>query len=143
MQIYFILCFSWSTLAKLCVHLQTSSSKTQMLLLEKTIFQKYWRFCERFFAFTFDLCGLLSLVCHSWTIAKTMYLLRRQISTSDRIPDRFYVISMEFLLLSRRCSSTRNVPSDEEQEARNGCFRRLKTTFCKIKYVIPYSFYIE
>ena len=31
-----------------------------------------------------------------------MKLLRRQISASDRIPDRFYVISMEFLSLSRR-----------------------------------------
>ena len=28
-----------------CVHLPTSSSKTQMLLLEKTIFHKYWLFC--------------------------------------------------------------------------------------------------
>ena len=36
-------------------------------------------------------------------------------SASDRISDRFYVISMEFLSLSRRHSSLRNVPSDEEQ----------------------------
>ena len=35
-----ILCFSWSILEKYCVHLQMSSSKTQMLLLEKTIFHK-------------------------------------------------------------------------------------------------------
>ena len=34
-----------------------------------------------------------------------MELLRRPISASDRIPDRFYVISMEFLSLSRRRSS--------------------------------------
>ena len=32
---------------------------------------------------------------------------------SDRIPDRFYVISMEFLSLSRR--PARNVPSGEER----------------------------
>ena len=44
-----------------------------------------------------------------------MKLLRRPISASDRIPDRFYVISMEFLSLSRRRSSARNVPSDEER----------------------------
>ena len=44
-----------------------------------------------------------------------MKLLRRQISTSNRIPDRFYVISMEFLSLSHRCSSVRNVPSGEER----------------------------
>ena len=39
-----------------------------------------------------------------------MKLLRRPISASDRIPDRFYVISM-----SRRRSSSRNVPSGEER----------------------------
>ena len=35
----------WSILVKCCVHLPTSYSKTQMLLLEKTIFHKYWLFC--------------------------------------------------------------------------------------------------
>ena len=44
-----------------------------------------------------------------------MKLLRRPISASDRIPDRFYVISMEFLSLSRRRSYARNVPSGEER----------------------------
>ena len=39
-----------------------------------------------------------------------MKLLRRPISASDRIPDRFCVISMEFLSLSRRRSSSWNVP---------------------------------
>ena len=37
----------------------------QMLPLEKNIFQKYWLFCYRFIAFTFDLCSLRSFVCHS------------------------------------------------------------------------------
>ena len=41
MQIYLILRFSWSILVKYCVHLRTSSRKTQMLVLEKTIFSKY------------------------------------------------------------------------------------------------------
>ena len=41
------------------------------------------------FAFTFDLCGLLSFVCHLYTIAKTMQPLLRTISPSDRIVDRF------------------------------------------------------
>ena len=41
MQIYSILRFSWSILVKCCVHLRTSSSKTQMLVVEKTIFHKY------------------------------------------------------------------------------------------------------
>ena len=40
-----ILRFSWSILVKCCVHLRMSSRKTQMLLLEKTIFHKYWLFC--------------------------------------------------------------------------------------------------
>ena len=31
-----------------------------MLLLEKNIIHKYWRFCYRFIAFKFALCGLLS-----------------------------------------------------------------------------------
>ena len=47
-------------------------------------------------------------------IAKTMQLLRRPISASDPIADRFYVISIEFLSLSGRRSSARNVPSGEE-----------------------------
>ena len=41
MQICSILRFSWSILVKCCVHLRTSFSKTQMLLLEKDIFNKY------------------------------------------------------------------------------------------------------
>ena len=44
-----------------------------------------------------------------------MQLLGRPISASDRIPDRFYVISMDFLSLSRRRFSPRNVPSGEER----------------------------
>ena len=44
-----------------------------------------------------------------------MQLLRRPISASDRTPDRFYVISMKVLSLSRRSSSSRNVPSGEER----------------------------
>ena len=35
----------WSILVYCCVHLPTSSSKTQILLLEKIIFHKYWLFC--------------------------------------------------------------------------------------------------
>ena len=40
-----------------------------------------------------------------------MKLLRRPISASDRIPDRFCVIGMEFLSLSRRRSSSRGETS--------------------------------
>ena len=57
----------------------------------------------------------------SQTIAKTMKLLHRPIiSASDRIPDRFCVISMEFLSLSRRLSCSRNV-SQLRWERRNVC----------------------
>ena len=45
-----------------------------------------------------------------------MQLLRRPISTFDGIPDRFYVISMEFLSLSSRRSSARNVPAAKSAE---------------------------
>ena len=64
-QICPILHVFWSILVKFWVYLPTSSSKTQTLPLEKSIFHKYWLFCSKFFAFTFDLCGLLSFVCHS------------------------------------------------------------------------------
>ena len=36
-----ILCVFWSILVKYCVHLPTSPSETQMLLLEKTMIDKY------------------------------------------------------------------------------------------------------
>ena len=41
LQICPILGVVWSILVSCCVHLPTSSSKTQMLLTEKTIFHKY------------------------------------------------------------------------------------------------------
>ena len=52
----------WSILVKCWIRLPTSHSKTQMLLLENTIFHKCWLFCQRFFAFTSELCGVLSFV---------------------------------------------------------------------------------
>ena len=42
-------------------------------------------------------------------------LLRLPISASQRIPDRFYVINVEFLSLKRRRFSSRNVLSGEER----------------------------
>ena len=65
MQILFNFAFLLVHFGRCCVHLPTSSSKTQMLLLGKNIFHKYWLFCYRFTAFTFDLCVLLAFVCHS------------------------------------------------------------------------------
>ena len=98
MRICSILRFSWSILVKCCVHLRMTSIKV-----------KYWLFYKRFIAFTCHLCGLLSFVCHSQTVAKIMKLLRRPISASDQIPDRFCAISMEVLSVSSRRSSSRNV----------------------------------
>ena len=40
-------------------------------------------------------------------------------SASDRIPDKFYVIRMEFLSLSRRRSSAQNIPIGKEQGETN------------------------
>ena len=61
-QICPILRVFWSILLKCCVHLPTSSSETQTFLLQKSTFHKYCLFCQRFLAFTFDLCGLLSVI---------------------------------------------------------------------------------
>ena len=47
-----------------------------------------------------------------------MYLLRRPISFSDRIPDRFYVTSMEFLWLSRRCRPRETSPAARSEKKR-------------------------
>ena len=58
----------------------------------------------RFSRVPFDLCSLLPV--NLKTIDKTMQLLHHPISTYDWIPDRFYIISMEFLSLSRRGSSS-------------------------------------
>ena len=44
-QICTVLRVFWSILVNFCVHLPTSSSRTQILLLEKSIFNKYWLFC--------------------------------------------------------------------------------------------------
>ena len=108
-QICSILHFSWSILVNCCVHLWTSSRKTQMLLLQKNIFHKYWQFCDRFIMFTFDLC--LSFVNNAQKM-----LLHRPISTYDRILDWFYVISMEFLSLeSRTFLLAKRAPSGDEQ----------------------------
>ena len=69
MQICSILRFSWWILVKRCVDLRMSSSKTQMLLLEKTIFHKIILTVlleiHRVYN-NIDLCGLLSFVCHSY-----------------------------------------------------------------------------
>ena len=66
-----------------------------------------------------------------------MNLLRRPISASDRIRDRFCVINLEFLSLNRRRSSSRNVPQ-RRWARRNVCRAqasdvRAKLLFCTSK----------
>ena len=46
----------------LCSSANELQQLTQVLLLEKNIFHEYRLFCYRFVAFTFDVCGLLSII---------------------------------------------------------------------------------
>ena len=62
-----------------------------------------------------------------------MRLLRRPISASDRILDRFCVISMEFLSLSRKRSSSRNVPQ-RRWARRNVCSLQAKAACKRIQH---------
>ena len=70
-------------------------------------------------AFSFDLFDLLSLVCHLWTIAKRITILRRQISARWPKSGQIYVISTEFWGPNRRRLSapreTSLVASSEER----------------------------
>ena len=59
---------------------------------------------------------LLNFFLVNYFMFSSARLLRRPIRAPDQIPDRFYVINMEFLSLSRGCLSWRNVLSYEEQE---------------------------
>ena len=69
MQISSIQCFFWSILIKCCVHyLRMSHSKTQRLPQEKNI--QYSTILivligYRFVVIIYELCSLLSFVCHS------------------------------------------------------------------------------
>ena len=69
-------------------------------------FQEFSLFCSRSAAFTdrrtFDFCDLLCFVCNSWTVAKRMEIKLWPMRAPDQILDRFYVISMVFLSLTRR-----------------------------------------
>ena len=60
-----------------------------------------------------------------------MKLLRRPISASDRIPDRFYVVSMEFLSLSRRIEvpPRETSPSAKSEEKRMFSQATFQVTF--------------
>ena len=98
-----ILCFSRSILVNFCVLLQTSSSEAQMLILKRNIFREYWLFCDTSVdssCLHLTFVAFCHFVCHSLTIAKNNVTTTLTIQTiPDQILDRFYITSMEFLLL--------------------------------------------
>ena len=131
MQICSILRFSWSILAKCCAHLRTSSSKTQMLLLERLYFSNTDCFVRdsSCLHLTFVAFCLLSVICKqylkqcNYSVDQSALLtgFRTDFTTSVWIfcrwvPDRF--------LLAKRPLWRR--------VRRNGCFRRLIIILWKI-----------
>ena len=61
-----------------------------------------------------------------------MKLLRRPIGASDRTPDRFCVISIEFLSLSRKHSTFRKTPlGGNERGEMSALHRLLQNVFVK------------
>ena len=97
MKICFILCFSWSILVKLC-----ASSKKEYIPQVELFWSR---------PLTFMAICLLSFVRKQQL---KQILLCWPIRAPDQIPNRFYVISMEFMLLKRGHLSWQNIPSNEE-----------------------------
>ena len=101
----FVLC-SFCILS--CVHLLTSSSKTQMLLLEKNIFHGYCLFCYRFIAFILPSVLFLSFVNNGETNVTTPTSNQRLWPDSGQILRHQYGISVaesQTFLLAKRPSS--------------------------------------
>ena len=103
-----------------------SSSKTQMLLLE----------VEDYIPQTLIvLLEINSILCvYIWPLwpsfvnssLNNVTILHWPISASHQIPDRFYVISMEFLSLSHiAVLPAKRDPCQQWRASRNGCFCRL------------------
>ena len=87
-----------------------------MLLLERTLFHKYGLCVVRdssHLHLTFVAFCLLSVI-RKQQLKRCNYSIN-QFRASVWILDRFFVISIEFLLLCHRCSSLRNIPSSNEQ----------------------------
>ena len=126
MWIYSILGFSWSILVKCCVHLRTSSSKTQMLLLEKNIFHKYWLFCYRFLTFTFDLCSLAFFFSVIRNNSKNNVTTP---SSNQRLwPDSGQTLRFQYGISVAESQTFLLAKRPQRRGARrNGCFRSLDT----------------
>ena len=132
MQICSILHFSWSILVKCCVHLQTSSSKTQKLLLEKNIFQKY----------------LLFFFIDSWHLHLTFVALcLLSVIRKQQLKQYYYSIDQSAHLTgfwTDFTSLVQNVCQSQmfllakcppwQEARRNGCFYRLDSGFQRQKF---------
>ena len=86
--------------------------------------EEYWLYWYRFISFTFDLCGLLSFVCHSqnnsWNNITTRSTNQSSSPDSGQILRYQYGISVaeeQTFLLAKR--------PKRRGARRNGCFRRL------------------
>ena len=118
MQICSILPFSCSTLARCCSHPRTSSSKTQMLLLERLYSSNidcFVRDSSRLHL-TFVAFCLLSVIRKQYLKQCNYSVDQSALLTGFRTDfTTWNGICMEYLPLSRRRSSSRNVPCGEEQ----------------------------
>ena len=111
-----ILLVFWSILVKSCVHLPTSRSKTQMLLLENTIFHKCWLFCQRLFWLFFRHLTFVAF-CLSYTP-----------STNQPLPpDSGQILRHQYGISVAETQTFLLAKSPQWRRAsRNGCFRRLE-----------------
>ena len=114
-------------MVKCCVHLPKSSSKIQILLLEKTIFYKYWLFLLEIlhiniwplWPFVFCL-SRLSFVNNSWNNVTTL-------STNKRFwPDFRQILRHQYGISVVESQTFLRAKRPQWRRARrNGCFRRL------------------
>ena len=89
LEISSICFFSWSIVVKFRVFLWTSLAVSS----KKNIFHESWLFLSRFIPFAFDFCGLLSFF---------LSFINKSKNNVTSTLFRVYVISTEFLSLSRR-----------------------------------------
>ena len=121
-QICPILRVFWSILVNYCIHLPTSASKTQMLLLEKTIFHKYWLF------------GRDSLLLHLTFVAFCLSFVNNSQNnvTAPSTNQCFWLDSGQILRHQYGISVAESQTflhtkrPHRRRARRNGCFRRLE-----------------
>ena len=133
MQICSTLCFFWSILVKCCVHLQRSSSKTQMLLLERNIFHKINIDCfvidSSHLLLTFVAFCLLSVI-HKQSLKQCNYSII-QSALMTRFQTDFTSSVWNFC-----CVPSRKTFLAVSGARKNGCFCRLGFRVFCLKLVI-------